>query len=68
LRTYNIKKSSTADFRLNNLIVAIGEDAKKGMNYRIIESNNDDELKKDVNQVRNMLKTTVFVPLKYISI
>jgi len=63
----NANERKLGEIALNNLIVAIGEDAKKGMNYRIIESNNDDELKKDVNQVRDMLKTTVFVPLKYIA-
>jgi len=53
---------------LNNLIVEIGKDAKKGMNYQIIEANSDDEIDTAVKKAKERLKTTVFVPLKYIPV
>jgi len=68
-----LKESNNADERkqgeiaLNNLIVAIGEDAKKGMNYRIIEGSSKNDVRKAVDNAKNMLKTSVFVPLKYIA-
>jgi len=61
------EKRELGEIGLNNLIVRIGEDAKKGMNYRIIEGNSDDEIDTAVEEVKAMLKTTVFVPLKYIA-
>jgi len=64
----NANERKLGEIALNNYIVSIGEDAKKGINYRIIEGNSDDEINKDVNAVKNMLKTTVFVPLKYITV
>jgi len=68
-----LKESSNADERkqgeivLNNIIVEIGKDAKKGMNYMIIDGSNKDEVRKAIDDVKNMLKATVFVPLKYIT-
>jgi len=54
------------EITLNNFIVEIGEDAKKGMNYRIIDGNSDGEINQNVNDVKKMLKTSGFLPLAYI--
>jgi len=63
----NANERKLGEIALNNYIVEIGEYAKKGMNYRIIEGNSDDEVDTAVEKVKAMLKTTVFVPLKYIA-
>jgi len=51
---------------LNNWMVEIGNDAKKGMNYQIIDGNSGHEIDTAVEKATNMLKTSIFVPLKYI--
>jgi hypothetical protein len=51
---------------LNNFIVKIGNDIQKGMNYKIIDGNSEYELKKAINDVKNMLKSSNFIPLKHI--
>jgi hypothetical protein len=51
--------------RLNDLIVEIGYDANKGMNYMIIDGNSNYEVRETVKAVTRTLKTSVFVPLEY---
>jgi len=63
----NANERKLGEIALNNYIVEIGENAKKGMNYMIIEGNSDDEIDTAVEEVRAVLKTSVFVPLKYIT-
>jgi hypothetical protein len=50
---------------LNNTLVWIGEDAGKKVNYRIVDNLN--EVDAVVEEVRRMLRTSAFNPLKYIS-
>jgi hypothetical protein len=50
---------------LNNILVCIGKEAGKGINYKIIDGNSDYEVKETVKAVTRTLKTSVFVPLKY---
>jgi len=64
----NANERKLGEITLNNYIVEIGKKAKKGMNYRIIEGNSNDETKKAVNDVIKMLKTSAFVPLKFIDL
>jgi len=52
---------------LNNILVNIGDDLKKGINYQIIEGNSKYEIDKATNNAQKMLKTTIFKPLKYIN-
>jgi hypothetical protein len=49
---------------LNNLIVKIGNDSNKSVNYMIV--NNPGEADAVVEDVKKMLKTSVFVPLQHI--
>jgi len=63
----NANERKLGEIALNNYIFSIGEDAKKGINYRIIEGYSDYEIDTAVEKVKAMLKTTVFVPLKYIA-
>jgi len=57
-------KKRRGETDLNNVLVLIGEDACKGVNYRIINKIN--EVDATVKEVRRTLNTSVFMPLKYI--
>jgi len=52
---------------LNNLLVKMGNDIQKGINYQIINGDSDYDIKKTTNNIHKMLKATVFTPLKYIN-
>jgi hypothetical protein len=60
------KKRGATD--LNNILVWIGEDAGKGINYQIIDGNSNNEIKSTVKTVTKTLKTSVFKRLEYINI
>jgi len=62
----NANERKLGNITLNNYIVEIGKKTKKGMNYRIIEGNSDAEIDTAVEDVKTMLKTSAFVPLKFI--
>jgi hypothetical protein len=51
---------------LNNLVAGIGADTQKGTNYLIIDGNTELEIDNAVKIVKQMLKTSVFKPLKHI--
>jgi hypothetical protein len=61
----NPVEKKLGEMRLNNLIAEIGYDAKKGMNYQIIDGNSEHEIKAAIKAVTKMLKTSVFKPLEY---
>jgi len=56
-----------ANIELNNFLFQIGNEVKKGINYQIIDGNSGHEIEQAIDNAVKMLKTTVFVPLKYIS-
>jgi hypothetical protein len=62
----NIEEKMQGDVELNNWIVEIGNNAKIGMNYLIIDGNSEHEIKATIKTVMKKLKTTIFIPLKYI--
>jgi len=54
-----------AKIEFNNLLFKIGDDVKKGINYRIIDGNSKQEIEEAIDNAVKMLKTTVFRPLQY---
>jgi hypothetical protein len=50
---------------LNNILVWIGKDINKKINYQIIDGNSEHEINTTVENVKTMLKTSAFIPLEY---
>jgi hypothetical protein len=59
-------QKTRGEIDLNNMLVWIGKDAGKGMNYTIIDGNNEYEIDAAAEETKKMLKTSIFKPLKYI--
>jgi len=67
IESNNPKERIKGEIELNNLLVKMGNDIQKGINYQIIDGNTERETEKAVDNVMKMLKTGVFAPLRYIS-
>jgi hypothetical protein len=61
----NPEEKMQGEKNLNNLVVRIGKDAQKGMNYIIIDGKNNAEMNVAVKELTRKHKTTVFIPLEY---
>jgi len=67
IESNNPQRRIDGETKLNNLLVEIGNDAKKGINYQIVSETNDNDIEKAIKNIITTLKTTVFKPLKYIN-
>jgi len=66
IESSDAKERARGKADLNNWMVEIGDEAKKGMCYQIIDGNCRRDIDTAVENAAKMLKTSVFVPLKHI--